>query len=224
MSSSTLFETENGRWHFEATTGSASVDVDHGEYEASVPCSFDDNHKNDLRKSNMDVKGVKFARPNGEPMLLTSSLVTHLAGNRGAIAKFAIGDWLVTLSGPELQSLLDLADAHFSEEVSGSGAAPVDTDDLVGVALYGSEAERNRSLMQSESAMRSVLASIPSRRIEDVQELVGRVAYAVSMEANRRQGFIDVKGKLRMYPFPNDSAVVTDKGVEFGALAKKRFH
>jgi hypothetical protein len=167
----------------------------------------------------MEDKCVKLHNPDGVSMWLTEMLLEYLVGRGRVLAKFAFGDWLATLSDPELQHLMDLAGIYFESE-----AGDMRTDDLGGVTLIGSEAERNRNIAWTQKALNTVWQSVTARSPEEFHELTGRVFWAVSMEGYRRQEFMEFKGKIRIHPFPSDRAVLTDKGLAHGVSIKNSLH
>jgi hypothetical protein len=167
----------------------------------------------------MEAMSVKLHNPAGVPMLLTEKLLEYLAGRGKVLAKFAFGDWLAKLSDSELQHLLDLAGIYFESE-----AGDPRTDDVGGVALIGSEAEKNRGLVWSQKTVHSVWESVTPCSPEEFHELMGMVFWAVSLEGYRRQNFMEIKGKIRIHPFPSDRAVVTEKGIAYGVSIKNSLH
>lgn len=118
-----------------------------------------------------------------------------------------------------MQHLLDLAGIYFGTE-----EGDPQTDELGGVALIGSEAEKNRQIVWTPKALSAVWESVTLCPPEVFHELIGRVFWAVSLESHRRNEFIELKGKIRIHPFPNDKMVLTDKGMAFGVSVKNSFH
>jgi hypothetical protein len=167
----------------------------------------------------MEDVSVKLSNPDGVPMLLTEKLLEYLVGRGNVLAKFAFGDWLAKLSDPELQHLVDLAGVYLGNEVDDAR-----TDDLAGVALVGREAEQNRRRVWTHGALNAVWESLTQCSPDELHELLGRVFWAASIEGYRRQEFMEIKGKIRIQPFPSDKAVLTDKGLDYGVSIKKGFH
>ncbi|MBN3761125.1 hypothetical protein [Burkholderia sp. Ac-20365] len=167
----------------------------------------------------MEVSGATLRNSAGVPMALTGQLLDYLAARGRALARFAFGDWLATLSDTDLQHLVDLAGAQL-----GGNAAEGSTDDLGGVAWIGSEAEKNRNVVWTKRELSAVFQTITPRSPDELIELMWNVFRAASMEGYRRQEFMEIKGKIRIHPFPGDQTVLTDEGLAHGLSLKNSIH
>jgi hypothetical protein len=170
-------------------------------------------------KEPMEDVSVKLSNPDGVPMFLTEKLLEYLVGRRNVLAKFAFGDWLAKLTDLELQHLVDLAGIYLGNEDDDAR-----TDDLAGVAMVGREAEQNRHRVWTPDALNAAWESLIQCPPSELHELLGRVFWAACIEGYRRQEFMEIKGKIRIKPFPGDQALLTDKGLAYGVSIKKGLH
>jgi hypothetical protein len=162
---------------------------------------------------------VKLRNPSGVPMSMTEELLEYLVERKHVLAKFAFGDWLTEQTDSQLKGLLALISIYFAAE----GPDPR-TDDLAGVAIIGSKAEKNRQLVWTHEALKTIWESLICYAPEEFHELIVKVFWAASLESHRRDKFVEIEGKIRLHPFPNDQAIITEKGLAVGLSLKNRLH
>lgn len=145
---------------------------------------------------------VTIAHPNGVPMRFSESLATFLLERK--LGRFSTGDWLQTLSEDELRAFFEIGQRWCNGEDSR------DLHDYLAVLLHAIAAEKKTKTVQ-----------LPP---DEIFALGDGLLHIASLEANRRNGFITLNCKLRLFPGPQDSISVTDKGMQHAEEWKRKLH
>lgn len=134
---------------------------------------------------------VRLTHPGGVPLPFSESLLNYQMSLDDRREDFSTGDWLQTLDTGELRDVLQGLE-RFCE-----GSREPSMDDMLCLVLQAMKGELGSDVVEFPSP-------------EEIMERAAAFLYIAGMEANRRQGFITLFGKLRLYPEPGDSFEVTD--------------
>lgn len=145
---------------------------------------------------------VTIAHPDGVSMKFSESLSAFILKPR--LGRFSTGDWLQTLSGGELSAFIEMGRRWCDGEES------IELDDYLAALLHAIAAEKKATMNQMPP--------------DELFTLGASLLHIASLEANRRNGFVSLNCKLRLFPGPKDSITVTDKGLQQAEEWKRQLH
>jgi hypothetical protein len=125
-------------------------------------------------------------------MPFASDLANHLA-NRANSSRFRLGEWIASLEGAELASLIALADRTLKGDNSGAA-------ELLAIYLLGVAAERGNASSQYLI------------KLEDACDFSERIGILAVMEDFHRQGMLALQETTSLDAFEQNRVAITDQG------------